>query len=74
MNKFKNTEQLYQTILKEIVYLKNSFENAVIKISKQGTFIKFKGKDEFKDDRASKVTADAILELNSISKSEYENF
>lgn len=60
---------------KEIVYFKNTFEEAVLKsVPEEGIFVKFAGKEQFKSEKGSALVTDAILEGTEITKEEYNNF
>lgn len=58
------------------VYLKYDFENAVVRFDTETNsfFVKFKGEFEFKAKEGSSIVTEAILGLNEIPKSEYDNY
>lgn len=59
----------------QVIYFKSSLEEAVIKsIPAKGYFAKFKDGEEFETKGGSKMVADAIEQLEEITKEEYENF
>lgn len=74
MTKPENTDQLYKMIVAGDTYLENKSENAVIKITRDGTFVKIKGLQEFKAKPGSNLVAEAMLELAVIEKEKYDSF
>ena len=59
----------------ETVYLLNEFEEIAVRFEPSGdTFVKPKGKDEFKAKDGSKVVADALSEGKEITFASYEGY
>lgn len=71
-------EQFLTALGTKPMYLKNSFEDAVLRTEPTATglvvHVKFKGKQEFMAKKGSTVVADAYLEQALISEKEYLNF
>lgn len=68
--------EIYLERLKtQVVYLKNEFEQAVIRSMPSGVrFVKIKGMKEFQAHPDSALVADAVIDGEEISKSQYEAF
>jgi len=59
----------------EVVYFRNTFEDAVIKSTPlEGYLVKFKGREPFTATDSNSVVAEGILEYNEISKKEFDRF
>lgn len=74
MKQPSDTQELYTMIAQGDTYLENKSENAVIKITRDGTFVKVKGLQEFKAKPGSNLVAEAMLELAVIAKEKYDSF
>lgn len=62
---------------KDVVYFRNSYENAVLKqVKEDGIYVKFKGGKEFFAPNDSGVVVDAIMEaeIDYIDKTTYEKW
>lgn len=68
-------KNIHERLTEETVYLKNEFEDAVMKFEPNGNvWVKFKGNSEFKAKDDSAIVADAVLEEKEISAEQYNNF
>ena len=74
----KNSEPLLvlKKMKTEVVYLRNSFKNCVVKCNPEPAeeYIKYKGLPGLKAKDGSKFVADAILTMDFITEKEYEEF
>ena len=65
-------------LLKQPMYIKNTYEDAVIRSSPTQSgveyWVKFKGKHEIRPSERSVIVTDALLEQNIITKEEYDKF
>lgn len=65
-------------ILKQETYFINTYEDAVIRSTKNGVgtvfYVKFRGNEEFRAQRNSDVVAEGMREHTIITKQEYDNF
>lgn len=71
------TNDLHLKTGNKIIYIRNSFENAVIKsVENDGIYVKFKGENEFRATPDSGVVEDAVMEANVdfIDKKTYDNW
>ena len=59
---------------RETIYLFNDMEDAVVKSTPEGYWVKIKGMEEFKAKPGSSLVADAVLERKEITKKEYDDF
>lgn len=67
-------EDFLKRLETETVYLKNEYEDALVKISNGSAWIKLKGGNPYTAFPGSEIVANAILDQKEITKSEYETF
>ena len=71
----KDRPALHARMSVEPVYLLNEFEEMAVRFDPSGdTFVKPKGKPEFKAKAGSKVVADALLDPKEITFAAYEGY
>ena len=68
-------KQLAQRMQKEIIYLKNSEEDCLVKCTPSGHFlVKFKGETEYECSSSARIVADCFLACKEVTKEQYESF
>ncbi len=73
--RFRARMELYDRILTEDVYMMNTSEKCVLKISEEGKYyIRYRGDAEYEINSLSKIVTMALLEAKEISKAKYEKF
>lgn len=69
------TKEFIKKYKGKIVYFSNEYEQAVVKMTpNDGSFVKFKGGQEFQAATGSGVVTEAYVAGKTISKEEYDNF
>lgn len=68
--------QFLEEFSKRDMYFKNSFEDMVFRsdLKSKKYYCKIRGKAEFEVKKGSRTFADATLEMNEITKEEYNGF
>lgn len=69
--------QIHQFIIKkQAFFLSYDFEDAVLRYDPTtgAMFVKFKGKPEFKALKGSAIVTEAMMEGNSITEKQYQDF
>ena len=69
--------QIYQFIIdKKAFFLSYDFEDAVLRYDPitGAMFVKFKGKPEFESQKGSVIVNEALMEGNSITEKQYQDF